>query len=194
MFIRASCLEGRPPSSVIRGGIFVKKLLLAVRDIFEIYVPAIAFLTMFVSFIMQVFSRYVINMPLTWTQDLIVIGFVWTVLFGACYTMRARRHVKFTMVYDKLKPRPAALSRLAGNAIIVLTFLVLIVPSWKYAFFLHFQKTAVLRINYTYFFLPFVYLAISVIIYTIEEMIEDIKVLHGKLADSKDHMQEEFIK
>lgn len=172
----------------------MKKLLFAVRDIFEIYVPAIAFLTMFVSFIMQVFSRYVINMPLTWTQDLIVMGFVWTVLFGACYTMRARRHVKFTMVYDKLKPRPAALSRLSGNAIIVLTFLMLIIPSWKYAFFLYFQKTAVLRINYTYIFLPFVYLAISVIVYTIEEMIEDIKVLRGKLADSRDHMQEEFIK
>jgi len=172
----------------------VKKLLGVIRDIFEIYIPAVAFLTMFVAFIFQVFSRYVINMPLTWTQDLIVVGFVWTVLFGACYTLRAHRHVKFTMVYDKLKPRPAALSRLVGNLIIVITFLLLIVPSWKYAFFLHFQKTAVLRINYTYIFLPFVYLLFSVIGYTIVEIIEDYKVLRGSLADSVDHTQEEYVK
>jgi len=169
----------------------VKKIFLVLRDIFEIYIPAAAFLSMFFAFILQVFTRYVINMPLTWTQDIIVTGFVWTVLFGACYTMRARRHVKFTMVYDKLKPRPAALSRLVGNLIIVAAFLMLIVPSWNYSFFLFFQKTAVLRINYTYIFIPFVYLTISVIGYSVAEILEDLKVLRGRLADSQDHRQEE---
>ena len=168
--------------------------MLFLRDIFEIYIPAVAFLSMFLAFILQVFSRYVINMPLTWTQDIIVTGFVWTVLFGACYTMRARRHVKFTMVYDKLKPRPAALSRLVGNAIVALAFLMLIIPSWKYSFFLFFQKTAVLRINYTYIFIPFVYMAVSVIVYSIVEILEDIAVLRGTLTDSKDHMQEGLAK
>ncbi len=169
----------------------MKKILLVLRDVFEIYVPATAFLAMFLAFILQVFTRYVINMPLTWTQDIIVTGFVWTVLFGACYTMRARRHVKFTMVYDKLKPRPAALSRLVGNFIIVIAFIMLIIPSWNYSIFLFFQKTAVLRINYTYIFIPFVYLAISVIGYSVVEILEDLRVLRGRLADSKDHRQEE---
>ena len=169
----------------------MKKIFLVLRDIFEIYVPAAAFLSMFFAFILQVFTRYVINMPLTWTQDVIVTGFVWTVLFGACYPMRARRHVKFTMVYDKLKPRPAALSRLVGNLIIVAAFLMLIVPSWNYSFFLFFQKTAVLRINYTYIFIPFVYLTISVIGYSLVDILEDLKVLRGGLADSRDHKQEE---
>jgi len=169
----------------------VKKFLLLARNIFEIYIPAVAFLAMFFSFVVQVFSRYVLNLPLTWTQDIIVIGFVWTVLFGACYTMRAGRHVKFTMLYDLLKPRAAALTRLVGDLIIVVTFAVLVVPSWKYAFFLYFQKTAVLRVNYTYFFIPFVYFLLTVIGYTIAEIIEDVNILRGKLADSRDHAQED---
>jgi C4-dicarboxylate transporter, DctQ subunit len=167
----------------------VKKFLSFLRNIFEIYLPATAFLAMFCSFVIQVFSRYILNIPLTWTQDVIVIGFVWTVLFGACYTMRAGRHVKFTMVYDLLKPRGAALTRLAGDLIIVVTFAVLIIPSWKYAFFLHFQKTPVFRLNYTYIFLPFVYFVLTCIGYTIVEITEDIKILRGTLADSKDHEQ-----
>lgn len=172
----------------------MKKIFHFARDVFEIYIPATAFLAMFAAFILEVFSRYVINMPLTWTQDIIVTGFVWTVLFGACYTMRVHRHVKFTMIYDKLSPRPAALTRLIGNAIIAIAFLMLIIPSWKYSFFLFFQKTAVLRINYTYIFIPFVYLAVSIIAYSIVEIREDIAVLRGKLADSVDHTQEDFTK
>ena len=167
----------------------MKKLLSVARDIFEIYIPAVAFMAMFISFVLQVFFRYFINMPLTWTQDIIVIGFVWTVLFGACYTMRAGRHVKFTMIYDMLKPKGAALSRLLGDLIIVVAFIVLIVPSWNYSFFLYFQKTPVFRINYTYVFIPFVYLILSVIGYTVKEILEDIRILRGKLADSPDHLQ-----
>ncbi|MCX7028090.1 MAG: TRAP transporter small permease subunit [Spirochaetes bacterium] len=166
----------------------MKKLFYIVRDIFEIYVPAVAFLAMFISFILQVFFRYAINMPLTWTQDIIVIGFVWTVLFGACYTMRAGRHVKFTMIYDKLGPKGAAISRFAGDLIIVVAFVILIVPSWKYSIFLYFQKTPVFRVNYTYVFIPFVYLILSVIGYSVKEMLEDIQILRGKLADSPDHL------
>ncbi len=167
----------------------MKKFLGFMRNIFEIYVPAISFLAMFIAFILQVFFRYVLNLPLTWTQDVIVIGFVYTVIFGACYTMRAGRHVKFTMIYDLLKPRGAAWTRLAGDIIIVATFAALIVPSWKYALFLHFQKTPVFRVNYTYIFVPFVYFILTVIGYTIAEIVEDIDVLRGKIADSKDHAQ-----
>lgn len=167
----------------------MKKFLGLVRNIFEIYIPAISFIAMFTAFILQVFFRYVLNLPLTWTQDIIVIGFVYTVIFGACYTMRAGRHVKFTMVYDLLKPRAAAWTRLAGDIIIVATFAALIVPSWKYAWFLHFQKTPVFRVNYSFIFVPFTYFVVTVIGYTIAEIIEDINVLRGALADSKDHAQ-----
>ena len=165
-----------------------------VRDTFEIYIPALAFLTMFIAFILQVFSRFVLEIPLFWTKDLIALCFVWTVLFGACYAMRSRKHAIFSLVYNKLKPRPAAWSRLAGNVIIVAAFLILIVPSLKYSFSLHHLKTAALGINYSYLFLPFVYLVLSVIGYTIVEIIEDFRVLRGSLADSADHVRKEYCK
>ncbi|GHV62056.1 hypothetical protein AGMMS49587_07830 [Spirochaetia bacterium] len=165
----------------------MKRILLFIRDIIEIYTPVVSFVVMFLTFILQVFSRYVLRNPIVWSMEIIVIGFVWTVIFGACYTMRRRSHVKFTMIYDRLSPRPAALIRMLGNLIIAGTFLSLVYASYKYSFFIGFQKTAVFRVSYTLVFLPFVYFLLSITGYTIMEIIEDIKIIKGTLPDSVDH-------
>lgn len=167
----------------------MKKTALFLREVFEVYIPFLSFAAMFITFILQVFFRYVINHPLLWTQDVIVIGFCWTVIFGACYTMREHSHVQFTMLYELYSPKVAAGARLAGNLLIVGTFLAMLVPSLRYAFFLGFQKTPVLRVSYTYIFLPFCYFLCSIIGYTIPSLIEDVQVLVGKLADSADHLK-----
>lgn len=157
------------------------------RDIIEVFVPVASFTIMFVVFIMQVFFRYVIHYPLVWSMEIIVLGFIWTVEFGACYTMRKKSHVKFTMIYDRLDAKPAAVFRMIGNSIITLTFLSLIPASWNQTLYESFEKTAALRIPYTVMFLPFVYFLFSIACYTISEIIEDIKVLNGSIPDSKDH-------
>jgi TRAP-type C4-dicarboxylate transport system permease small subunit len=172
----------------------MKKILFFVRDIIEKYVPVFSFIAMFAAFIMQVFFRYIIRHPLTWSMEIIVIGFVWTVVFGACYTMRRRGHVKFTMIYDRLSPVPAAVLRMLGNIIIVVTFASLVFASYNYSFFISFQKTAVFRISYVFIFMPFVYFLCSIIGYTLSEIIEDIKVISGRTADSNDHQAAEAMK
>ncbi|HOX32016.1 MAG TPA: TRAP transporter small permease [Spirochaetales bacterium] len=165
----------------------MKKTLLLLRDLVELYLPAASFLVMFAAFILQVFTRYALNHPVTWTSDAIVIGFVWTVLLGACYAMRNRRHVKFTLIYEKLPPRAAAWTRLAGNLVIALTFALLVLPSVRYSLFLKFQKTPVFRVPYAYVFIPFAYFAASIVGYTLSELAEDLRVIAGKLPDSADH-------
>jgi TRAP-type C4-dicarboxylate transport system permease small subunit len=127
-------------------------------------------------------------------MEVIVIGFVWTVVFGACYTMRNRAHVKFTMIYDRLAPVPAAVIRMMGNIIIAATFASLIYATFKYSLFLGFQKTAVFRISYTFIFMPFAYFLCSIIGYTITEIIEDIKVIKGSIPDSEEHASAEAAK
>ncbi|MDR0719105.1 MAG: TRAP transporter small permease subunit [Treponema sp.] len=165
----------------------MKKVLLLIRDIIEKYIPVFSFILMFVTFVLQVFFRYIIRHPLTWSMEVIVVGFVWTVVLGACYTMRQRSHVKFTLIYDRLPPIPAAVIRMAGNIIIVVTFVSLVFATYKYSLFISFQKTAVFRISYTFIFMPFVYFLCSIVGYTLSEIIEDLKVVSGKITDSNDH-------
>ena len=167
----------------------MKKAFFLLRNVIEVYLPVAAFIIMFVTFILQVFFRYIVRHPLTWSMEIIVIGFIWAVEFGACYTMRKRAHVKFTMLYDRLKPKSAALTRLIGNLIIIVTFLGLIPASWTQAQFESIQKTADLRISYTVMFLPFIYFLFSIACYSCTEVVEDIKVLKGLIPDSKDHSE-----
>ncbi|POQ99190.1 C4-dicarboxylate ABC transporter permease [Alkalispirochaeta sphaeroplastigenens] len=172
----------------------LKNALRLITNFFEIYVPIGAFLVMFGTFLLQVFFRYVLRSPLTWTQEVIVLSFVWVVIFGASYTMREKGHVKFTMVYDMAPPRVAALLRFIGNALIALALALLIVPSFKYALFVGFQRTAVFRVSYTVAFLPFLYLLISSICYIVPELYEDIRVMRGDIEDSPDHAVSEIIR
>ncbi len=147
------------------------------RDIIEIYVPVIAFLVMFLTFIIQIVARYVFNYPFTWAYEVTVIGFSWTVILGACYAMRMRSHVVFTLIYDMLSKRKAAIIRFLGNVIIIITFSLLLLPSMSYVKFMNFQSTSVFKVKLSWIFAPFVYFLFSTILYTIEEAIEDFKVI-----------------
>jgi TRAP-type C4-dicarboxylate transport system permease small subunit len=158
----------------------MSKLLKAfnkLRNIIEIYIPVAAFLLMFLTFIIQIIARYIFNYPLTWAYEVTVIGFSWTVILGACYAMRSRSHVVFTLIYDILSKRKAAIIRFLGNAIIIITFCLLLLPSMNYVSFMNFQATSVFKIKLSWIFAPFVYFLFSIILYTIEEAIEDFKII-----------------
>ena len=172
----------------------MKKILLFIRDIFEVYIPVASFIVMFIIFVISVFTRYILNYPISWSMEIIVICFIWLVIFGSCYTMRFRVHVKFTMIYDHLSPKPAAVFRMLGNIIIAVAFISIVFASYQFSLFNSFMKTAIFRISYTVMFLPFVYFLCSITGYTIMDIIEDIKVISGALPDSKDHEAAEALK
>lgn len=155
----------------------IKKIFMKIRDIIEIYVPCVAFAVMFIVFVAQVISRYVFRFPLTWAFELTVMGFSWTVILGACYAMRKRSHVMFTMIYDAVPPKVGAALCLAGNVLIVAALVILIVPSCNYIHFMNFQKTAVFRIPLSVIFCPFIYFLLSVVGYTISDIVSEIKTI-----------------
>lgn len=160
-------------------------MLKKIRDVFEIYIPCLAFIIMFLTFVAQVISRYVFNNPLTWAFEITVIGFSWIVILGACYAMRKRTHVVFTMIYDMLSVEKAAFTRLLGNIIIFTAFILLVIPSWKYINFMSFQSTSVFKIKLSYVFMPFVYFLFSIIVYTFQDIVEDIKIIRNYTKNKK---------
>lgn len=153
------------------------KAIQKIREFFEIYVPCIAFLVMFGTYILQVFMRYVVRHPLTWSNEVIVCAFTWTVLFGACYAMRERSHVKFTMVTDALPEKAAAVFKIAGNLIIVVCFILMIPASIDFLGTVTKQFTPVFKWPQNLIFLPVVYFFVSIAEYAIEEVVEESQIL-----------------
>lgn len=154
------------------------RILQVLADIIEIYIPSLAFITMFASFVIQIFFRYFLNNPLTWPYEVSVFGFLWTALFGALYAKRTNSHVKFTLIYDHLSPKKQLIIRLVGNSLVCIAFIIGFYPAYDYISFLAYQKSTVLLIPYNIIYFPFVIFLAGIIIRLILDIIADIKIFN----------------
>ena len=55
------------------------QLLRARLRFFAESVTALLFMAMFAAFLLQVFTRYVLNDPVAWTQEFVLITYIWIV-------------------------------------------------------------------------------------------------------------------
>ena len=59
----------------------------------------LSFMTILV--LIQVFSRYVLNSPVAFTEELVRYSLIWTGFIGAAYAFSTREHMFLTLVRDK---------------------------------------------------------------------------------------------
>lgn len=52
----------------------------------------------------QVFTRYVLNSPAAFTEELVRYFLIWTGFIGAAYAFSTRQHMSLVLFRDKLKP------------------------------------------------------------------------------------------
>jgi TRAP-type C4-dicarboxylate transport system permease small subunit len=62
------------------------------------------FLFMFLVFIVEVFFRYVLNSPISWTIEIIMVSFLLMMFWTLTFSVPLKRHVAFTVVRDLLPP------------------------------------------------------------------------------------------
>ncbi len=64
---------------------------------------AMAVLTLLV--IWQVFTRYILNSPSTWSEELAAYMFAWVTVFGAAYVFGKREHMNIPVVVERFSLR-----------------------------------------------------------------------------------------
>ena len=69
---------------------------------------------MFVSFLLQIVFRYVLNQPLGWTEEVTVLCWVWVVLWGAAFVLSRRATRSASTSSTTLVP-PRRAARLHGR-------------------------------------------------------------------------------
>jgi C4-dicarboxylate transporter DctQ subunit len=132
--------EAKPPPG---GPAVVRWLQRRADDVAVLLIAA-----MFVSFLLQIAFRYVLNRPLGWTEEVTVLCWVWVVLWGASFVVADADEVRFDIVYNAV---PVAVRRVfaivASVALIVL--LALSLPAtWRYVAFMHREHSAYLKIPF----------------------------------------------
>src|SRR3569833_3376911 len=60
---------------------------------------------MFGTFILQILFRYVLNEPLGRAEELIIATWLWTVLWGAAFTLTESEEIHFDILYSQISER-----------------------------------------------------------------------------------------
>ena len=88
--------------------------------------------SMFLIFLLQIFSRYVLREPIGWTVELSSVLWLWIVFFGNAFVVRERDHVKFDVVYNAASPRVQRVFSLIALGFVVAGLLWAFLPTWDY--------------------------------------------------------------
>jgi len=152
----------------------LKKFGLFILNLLEIYIPLSTFIIMFLTFILQIFYRYVLNNPLTWTYEVTVIGFLWTTLLGACYVKKIHSHICFDIAYQNRSEKGKMIFRLMGNSLVIIGCIIGIFPTYQYLLDMSIEKTPVLRIPFSIGFLPVLIFIILIADHSIYDIVLDI--------------------
>ena len=82
----------------------------------------------------QVFTRYILNSPAAFTEELVRYSLIWTGFIGAAYAFSTREHMALTLVRDKLTGRPHQVLVIFIDALILLlAIFVITIGGYKLA-------------------------------------------------------------
>ena len=123
----------------------------------------------------QVFSRYILNAPSPWTEELATILLIWTSLMGAPLAYAAKEHLGVDFLVNKLPARRQRSTRIFSHlAVALFSCLVMIRGGgllMENAFNYH-QLTPVLGINWAWIYLAAPVSGVFFTLFAIEFLLE----------------------
>jgi len=128
------------------------------------FVAAMMLAIMFLSFLVTILFRYVLNWPAGWASELSTVMWLWLVLWGAAFVTRERDEIRFDIFYGAVPPAARRIMLMIFSAGVIGLFLVSLPAVWDYVSFMSVQRTSYLRIRYDWLFSIYVVFVVAVII------------------------------
>ncbi len=125
---------------------------------------AVGLLTaIFLSFILQIVSRYIVGKPLGWTLEACLLGWLWLVFWSAAFTLKEDDHVRFTILYDNARPGLKKVY-IVATAICIAGALAISLPAtWDFVSFMKIEKTSLLKVRFDLVFGIYLIFAVALI-------------------------------
>lgn len=73
----------------------------------------------------QVFSRYVLNSPNPYTEELLRVGLIWLTMLSASYAFGTNQHLSFFLVRDRLSGRKRQVLETI-NSVVIMAFVAIV--------------------------------------------------------------------
>lgn len=136
-------------------------------------VAGMSFIVMVVLTCWQVFTRYVLKNPSTWSEELVSYLFAWMSLMGASIVTSESGHMNIPVLDDRLNPQMRSYMRILHELIALLFSLaILVYGGWQISRLAMGQMTSSLGVPVGIFYFVIPLCGVLNIIYTIINIAE----------------------
>jgi TRAP-type C4-dicarboxylate transport system permease small subunit len=127
-------------------------------------IAAFMLAAMFVCFILQIFSRYVLNAPLGWTEEVSTLMWIWGVLWGAVFVLDEKDEVRFDIIYSAVRERTRRVFTVITGVTLVIMYSVSLPAATSYVTFMKVERSAYLGIRLDYLYSIFLLFTVAAIV------------------------------
>lgn len=121
----------------------------------------------------QVFTRYVLDNPSTWSEELVGYLFAWMSLFGACLVTGERGHMNIPLLVDKTSPAIQKLLGIFAEIVAcIFALIILVYGGVQISSLAMGQMTSSLAVPVGIFYVAMPVCGIVIALYTILNIIE----------------------
>lgn len=122
------------------------------------------FLVLFLTILLQVFSRYLLDDPIGWTAEICVIAYLWLAFWGGGLMAGRQDHVRFDLVYSHLPSGMRRVMVFSRSMIIAGILLVALPANYDYIKFMEYDTTGVLEIGFDIVFSVFIFFMLALLV------------------------------
>ena len=119
---------------------------------------------MFLAFLLQIAFRYLLNLPIGWTNELSAILWIWLVLWGAAFVVREEEEIRFDLVYASARPRARRVMFLISAVSLIALYAISFPAVFDYVAFMRVESTAYLKIRFDWLFSIYLVFVVAVIV------------------------------
>ena len=126
---------------------------------------SVAFMgTMFVVFLLQIGFRYFLSQPLSWSEEVCLLCWLWGVLWGSGVVLTDDEEIRMDILYNAVSDNVRRVFKIITSAILVVLLLISLPASWDYVTFMKREHTASLHIPIDYLYSVYIIFAVACII------------------------------
>jgi C4-dicarboxylate transporter DctQ subunit len=119
---------------------------------------------MFLSFLLQIAFRYLLNQPLGWTEEVTVLCWLWGVLWCAAFVLSDHEEIRFDIVYEAV-PKRVRRTFTAISSIALIVLLAISLPAtWQYVVFMKREHSAYLHMRFDVLYSIYLIFAVACIV------------------------------
>ncbi len=148
---------------------------------------AVGLLTaIFLLFMLQIISRYVIRQPLGWTLEANLLAWLWLVFWSAAFTLREDDHVRFTVLLDAARPRTRRVYLIISALCIIAAFAISLPATADYVSFMAIERTSLLKFRFDHVFAIYLIFAVAIIARYAWRILDVLRGRDGNLDGTRD--------